>query len=121
MSEKKIRIIAVPPGEAPEHIRQAWVGVVIPLPPPPFDCLRCLSTAGVLSGPKTPLGQISALLRGKSTKRYGYAVEALTAVSALAEKNPEAAEWWRKNTQHLMEKGKMLVFPVDVCEDVEQT
>ena len=121
MSAKKIRIIAIPPGEAPDHIRQAWIGVVIPLLPPPFDRLRCISTAGVLSGPKTPLGQISALLRGKSTKRYGYAVEALTAVGALAEKNPEAAKWWRQNTSYLMEKGGMLVFPADVCEDVEQT
>lgn len=119
MSTIKIRIIAVPPGEAPEHIRQAWVGVVIPLPPPPFDRLRGLPTAGVLSGPKTRLSRLSALLRGKGTRRWGYAVEALDAVAALAEKNPEAAEWWHKNTQHLMKKGAMLFFPDDVCEVLE--
>ena len=28
----KIRIISTPPGEAPEHIRQAWVGLVLPVP-----------------------------------------------------------------------------------------
>ncbi|MFA5375394.1 MAG: hypothetical protein WC455_06550 [Dehalococcoidia bacterium] len=121
MSAKKIRIIAVPPGEAPEHIRQSWIGVVIPLPPPPFDEKRSIPSAGVLSGPKTPLGQISALLRGKGTKRYGYAVETLDAVGALAEKNPEAAQWWYKNTSFLMKKGQMLVFPAEVCEEVVET
>jgi hypothetical protein len=29
---KKIRIIAAPPGFAPEKIRQSWIGVEIPLP-----------------------------------------------------------------------------------------
>ena len=27
-----IRIKSTPPGEAPEHIRQAWVGLVLPVP-----------------------------------------------------------------------------------------
>lgn len=118
MSAKKMRIIAVPPGEAPENIRQAWVGVVIPLLPPPFDQKRSIPCAGVLSGPKTLLGQISAQLRGKRFQTFGYVVEALAAVNALAEKDAMAAQWWRTNASFRMKKGQMFVFPADVCEEV---
>jgi hypothetical protein len=121
MSAKKIRIIAVPPGEAPEYIRQAWVGVVIPLPPPPLDQKRSIPSAGVLSGPKTPLGQMSALVRGKGFQRYGYTVEAIDAVEALAKKDAKAAEWWQKNASFRMKKGQMFVFAADVCEEVVET
>jgi len=31
MKRRYIRIVAVPPGEAPEEVRKAWVGVRIPL------------------------------------------------------------------------------------------
>ena len=121
MSAKKIRIIAVPPGEAPENIRQAWIGVVIPLLPPPLDEKRFIPSAGVLSGPTTLLGQISALVRGKRFQSYGYAVETLDAVDALAKKDTEAAQWWYKNASFRMKKGQLLVFPAYVCEEVVET
>ena len=121
MSAKKIRIIDVPPGEAPEHIRQAWIGVVIPLLPPPLDEKRFVRSAGVLSGPKTLLGQVSALARLKGFQSYGYAVEALDAVDALAKKDAEAAQWWHKNASFRMKKGQLLVFPAYVCEEMVET
>jgi hypothetical protein len=117
--KKRIRIIAVPPGEAPDHIRQSWVNVAIPLSPPPYDKKRRFRSVGVVSGPKTILGLIFAAVRGKCFKWDGYAVEALVAVEALAEKNADAAQWWRQNAPHLMRKGQRLVFPAEVCEEVE--
>lgn len=112
---KRINIIKTPPGEAPQSIRDAWVGVAIPLRPPPFDTPRRFYGVGVLSGPKTLLGQLWALVRGKCFIWEAYSVDALTAVEALAEKSPESAKWWREHTPSLIQPDKRLMFPVEVC------
>ena len=49
----EIRIISAPPGEAPDHIRAAWIGLVLPIAVPGA---RYLPTVGVLSRPKSRFG-----------------------------------------------------------------
>jgi hypothetical protein len=96
-----VRVVRTPPGEAPETIRRAWVGVKLPLRR--WETEPCLhQTEGVLS----------QRMRGTGV---GYAVSARAAVNALASHSPEAAEWWRTNSPHFRERGQ-LWFPVDVCE-----
>jgi hypothetical protein len=114
-----IRIVATPPGEAPEEIRKAWIGVRIPLPM--FDTKpHEWRSAGVLTGPKNFLDQIHALFTGKFVKRKGYAVSANEAIAALQAANPEAAQWWRTNAPHMLEYGKAFVFAAEACrEEVE--
>jgi len=60
-----IRIKSIPSGEAPEHIRQAWIGVVIPVPPRLTERRNFLGF-GVLSGPKSRLGAVLFLLLGRA-------------------------------------------------------
>jgi len=63
-----IKIISVPPGQAPEWVRKEWIGVVITL------------QAGLIGN------------------KYGsYRVDAHEAIRRLKEKSPEAATWLEKN------------------------
>jgi hypothetical protein len=97
-----LRVIRMPPGEAPEEIRQAWVGVELPL--------RRWETK---SGLHTTEGVLS--LHG-SGKVHGYAVDGRAAVEALAAHSPEAAHWWRTFAPQVVAPGYLLLFPSEVCE-----
>jgi len=95
----KIRIVACPPGQAPEDVREAWVGLEIPL-----------------STKQPPAG---AVFRGAVDKApikdiEGYAVSRDVAVRMLRKKNPKAAKWWRKNARWLIKN--LLIFPKNVCQ-----
>ncbi len=114
MKRTFIRIIATPPGEAPEEIRRAWVGVRIPLPLF-LGHAKDWRSAGVLTGPKSLLERLSALWSGRFERRRGYAVSVTEAISALEAVHPGAATWWREHTPHAIKPGKAFVFAADVC------
>lgn len=106
----KIRIIDVPPGEAPKEIRMQWVGVEIPL-------LTEQNTEGLVSG--VPGGEPDHQNLG------GYRVSPDEAIFALRKKDVMAAivaaDWWsdwRRNNP----MGKMceaFIFAKNVCELVK--
>jgi hypothetical protein len=109
-----IRIIAVPPGPAPEWVREEWVGLVLPLPEGPMGRRRLLSMSAVLppsrgclsslfeSGLYPWLLHLYAWLTDSLMKVDGYAVEALRAVEILSVDSPEAAAWWHQSAPSLM-------------------
>jgi hypothetical protein len=108
-----VRIVAVPPGEAPFWVRQKWVGLELPVVR--YSAHRKFLTFGVLSTPRSWLAQWAAILRGRVEVIAGYAVEAAPAVEILAKASPEAAAWWRENTPHLIAPKRYLVFHEEVC------
>lgn len=113
-----IRIIARPPGEAPEHIRDAWVGVELPLAAGK-DYARQFRVRGVLTGPHGPTPwwrYLMNILTGASRRQAGYAVDALAAVDVLAAKDPAAADWWRQHCAYLLDGKRRFCFSADVCE-----
>ena len=73
------RIVSTPRGEAPEAVRRAWVGVVLPL----SESLSGIKVDyyGVLTGTVQP-------------KRSVVTVPAVIALKALKEKDPQAAYWF---------------------------
>lgn len=77
-----IRITKIPDGEAPEIVRQAWVGLELP----------CHLVAG-FSGPDA----VEVITKQKVAPRYGFTVPQDQALSILAEKHPGAATWWKKH------------------------
>ncbi len=100
-----VRIVHTPPGDAPEHIRRAWVGLELPL-------IRGESQP---SAPKTV-----AVLSGEAQETMtGYLVHGGAAIRRLAAGSPEAAEWWREQAPHVLAPGYQLFFPCAVCERVE--
>ena len=114
-----IRIRSTPPGEAPEHIRAAWVGLELPLAPNARGLHSGLGF-GVLSGPRSAIGQWFALLLGRGQRETGYIVEADQAVELLAAKSPQAAAWWREHAACWIAPGRQLLFSADACEEIPE-
>jgi len=111
-----IRIVATPPGEAPEEVRQAWVGLELPLAAGETGP-RVVPTSGVLSGPRTLLGKLVALLTGQAKQSWGYVIDAPQALTLLAEAAPWAARWWREHVPHAWEPGYRFLFSAAVCAE----
>ncbi len=114
MKRTYIRIIATPPGEAPEEIRRAWVGVRIPLPLF-HGHAKDWRASGVLTGPKSLFARLWAPFFGRLDRHRGYAVAVVEAIAALEAANPTAARWWRENTPQAIRPGKAFVFAAEVC------
>jgi hypothetical protein len=112
-----IRIINTPSGEAPEQVRAAWVGIVLPLA---IFGVRDVATIGVLSLPKTWLGSLYAYLSGGMKRAQGYTVKADRAIEILATHSPAAANWWRENAAAAIRPGMYFLFPTESCQQVEQ-
>jgi hypothetical protein len=93
-----IAITAMPAGDAPPEIRQAWVGTVLPVK-------KC---------DLIPVKNQPVLAASKP--EWGYVVDAMIALNHLAERSPSAAQWWITNRPDLLQAGAELVF-----RDVECT
>jgi hypothetical protein len=116
--KRLLRIEAVPPGEAPQWVREQWVGLALPLAGRQSSP-RSVLTSGVMSGPKSLWASLAALISGKLVRRTGYVVETSAAVAILATKSPEAAAWWRENTPWLGRPGRYFVSPYEVGRVME--
>jgi hypothetical protein len=110
-----IRIVRQPIGEAPEWVRDAWIGLSLPLA---SKREREWRGFGVLTRPHGWLSQVWALLAGKSFKVRGYAVNARVAVDQLAEHSPTAAAWWREHAPQMLTGRRYFVFDAPACEPI---
>lgn len=111
----RIRIIQRPEGEAPEWVRDAWIGLELPLlHPEPITT----PGVGVLSGPKTWLGWMIRRFTGRFERFTGYLVDANDAVLRLEKRNPTAAIWWRTHAGALVAPGGEFIFDTAACEVV---
>jgi hypothetical protein len=108
-----ICITSVPPGEAPQWVREKWVGLELPTIGSPRA--RVYSTVGTVSGPISCLGLLAAFLRGRTKRTSGYIVSGEAALKALDEVSPEAAAWWRANAPNFVRRGRYLVFHDSAC------
>ncbi|MFC1595240.1 hypothetical protein ACFL3E_02320 [Patescibacteria group bacterium] len=78
-----IRITKTPAGDAPEHIKEQWVGLILP---------------GYYFGkPEKPVQEVSVVL-GNNTQieRAVYIVSIWRALEILKQKSPEAAEYYEE-------------------------
>ena len=113
----QIRITSIPPGEAPEHVRKAWIGLVLPVPDR-FAGSRETLGFGVLSAPRTFVGALIALCLGRAKRETGYIVAADRAIEILTLHAPYAAAWWRENASRVIAPGRHFVFARDACEEI---
>jgi len=79
-----IRIVSVPPGEAPLWVREKWVGLQLPLVPGKAKP-GSFRTSGVLTGPRNSLSRIWRLIAGQMPRQTGYAVDVDAALQVLDE------------------------------------
>jgi len=110
-----VKIVRPPDGEAPLWVREAWVGVTLPLKE---QGLKTLPSIGVLSGPKSSLGWLWASLTGAPITVTGYLTAAAQAIEILAETRPEAARWWRENAPKFLREEAEFMFEAPACERV---
>ncbi len=113
----EVRVIAVPPGEAPEHIRRAWLGLVLPLAPwapGPVEGAEC-------DGPTKPVGvfaTLARLLTGRYPGGLYYVTSVDAALAVLERASPGASAWWLENTPHLIGANRTFQIAAGVCEEV---
>jgi hypothetical protein len=72
-TNRTIRIVGVPPGEAPFWVREQWVGLELPLTRHPAP--RAFYAFGVLSSPRTWLPQLWEIVRGRVARIQGSPVD----------------------------------------------
>ena len=109
-----IRIVKRPRGEAPEDVRDAWIGLVLPVLPR-YSRLVEGRGLGVLSAPRSWLARRLKTLFGRGPRTRGYVVDSTAAVELLGNVNPLAAAWWRTNTPYLLEPRRYLIFEEECC------
>jgi len=113
-----IRIVRVPPGEAPFWVREKWIGLELPLADGDRSP-REAYTSGVLSGPRNRLTAILWGLLGRLRRETGYAVDVNCALGVLEKVAPDAALWWRENVPRLSAKKRKFLFHASACERVQ--
>ncbi|HQR09124.1 MAG TPA: hypothetical protein PLN21_20045 [Gemmatales bacterium] len=97
----QMKIIARPPGDAPEWVRDAWIGLVLPM------AVELLPEA--------------ASTKAKSQEVIRFAVYAHEAMAILAAAQPKAAEWWKqKFPAAFTSKTLIFDFAREVCELVNR-
>ncbi|WP_420967183.1 hypothetical protein [Bradyrhizobium sp. B120] len=111
-----IRIVAVPPGEAPYWVREKWIGLELPVER--HANRRRFYGLGVLSMPRQWWKQCLLVLFGRAEIIDGYAVEATAALERLNQSSPEAAAWWRTHALDVVRPGRYLVFHEHACQVV---
>jgi hypothetical protein len=103
----RIRILTPPPGEAPAHVRAAWVGCELPVFATTDDSRVGQQMKGTLSG-------------RKAEHFDGFTVQSIEAVAALERHDAAAARWWREKASQVIQPGKLFAFPTDTCELIEE-
>jgi hypothetical protein len=113
-----IRVVRVPPGEAPLWVREKWVGLELPLARGESGPRHVL-TSGVVSGPRNRFAALWRRLLGRLPDKAGYAVYVIDALAVLESTAPEAVEWWRTNSPHLVNRKRKFLFQQASCEMVD--
>lgn len=110
-----VEIVATPAGEAPLWVREAWIGLILPMAP--GGDKRRRSSFGVLSAPRTRVG---ALLGTLFNTRWvdGYVVPSAEAIRLLAMRNPGAANWWRTHTGFADCERAAFIFDAPACRPI---
>ncbi len=93
---KTIKVINTPAGEAPEIVRQQWVGSLLHA-----------------SGPNDG-GEVGVLADTPRPRRLGYRVEREHALEVLDNISPAAADWFRNNSLW----SPYFVFGVDEVQEI---
>ena len=112
-----VEIVTTPFGEAPVWVREAWVGLTLPLVPGRGG-KGSFATVGVLSGPHTYWPQLWLHLTGRVMRIEGYLVDREAAFDLLGGRRPDALAWWRAETE-VGKRGKGgLIFDAPACQPV---
>ena len=111
-----ITFISPPPGEAPDEVRRAWVGVTVPVTTDEARLLDSIPVVGVRSGPHGFWRQLLAVVTRRAETWRGYAIESRKCIEHLRNHDPAAASWWVEHAPRYLEPRRSFVFPAECCE-----
>ncbi|NYT39892.1 hypothetical protein HZY97_03920 [Sphingomonas sp. R-74633] len=114
--QHSVEIVATPAGEAPLWVREAWIGLTLPLWP--GYARGTWRSAGVLSSPRTRWGAFWASLFDRK-RTTGYLVPSAQAIRLLAAHSPEAADWWRTHTGFADDEYMGFIFDAPACRPID--
>ena len=112
----QVKIVRAPRGEAPDWVREAWVGLVLPLKE---SRLTTVTTSGVLSGSRSAMGMFWASLTGAPVSMTGYLTPAARAIEILERAQPKAAAWWREHAPKFLREEAEFLFDAPACVRVD--
>jgi hypothetical protein len=116
-----IRFVSPPPGEAPEEVRNGWVGLTVPVTSREARLLKHAPGVGVLSGPHAFWRQLWAIATRRVVWWRGYAIESRKCIEHLRNHAPDAAAWWVEFAPRYMEPNRYFLFPAECCEVGQQS
>src|SRR5690348_11847251 len=98
-----IRIESIPQGTGPKHVREAWVGLVLPVADIPGPTVRTFPI-----GPPAKRNlwhKVQNLFRRELVEQPTpvYSVSFPEAVALLEKSNPVAAQWYKENCAHTLQ------------------
>ena len=105
-----LKITSTPPGDAPDWVREKWVGLSLPLADEEGVAHTSETFSVLLSHPKTRIGYYWGRLRGRIKKQTGYIVYSAVAIEVLDQSSPDAAAWWRSNVPWVDQPGATFLF-----------
>jgi hypothetical protein len=117
---RRVRIESTPPGDAPERVRRAWIGLTLPLSLKAEAQPGIYATQSVLAAKH---GFVAGILRRfnpvlEEQPLPHYIIEASVAIAILQSAEPEAASWWEKHAPHVLEPGKLFAFAAHCCREL---
>lgn len=111
-----IRISSRPAGDAPDWVRDAWIGLTLPTRQTSPRVWRAMKLANWRGNVFLRLWD---MLRGKSYRCSGYAVNGKAAVAVLEKSRPDAADWWKTHAGPMVTGRSGLIFDAACCEQVD--
>jgi hypothetical protein len=90
----------------PDEVKQAWIGLTLPLS----------ELAFIL--PRKHKFTIKTNGKTKEIEQLAFWVETLIAVNILRKTNPMAAKWWEDNKPELLQPAKSFIYNYRCCKEV---
>ena len=116
-----IKIVATPIGDAPLKVRQAWIGLTLPLHESSLAGPIAMPGVSVFAAATGFQTWLRWLLRRPYpiTDYTGYIVPSAAAIRLLAEVSPSAANWWRQNVPAFLQADATFIFDAACCRPVQ--
>ena len=110
-----LEFVSPPPGEAPEEVRAAWVGLRVPVTKKESRLVKGMPVVGVCSGPQGFWAQLWALVTRRVEYWNGYAIASAKCIELLHDHAPAAAAWWAQHAPRYLKSKSRFVFPAECC------
>lgn len=108
-----IEIIRRPFGDAPEWVRDGWIGARLPLAATDKTSWQSVS---IFERRKGLFPWLWMTLTGQTRRVQAYAVIAKDAVDILDRQDVRAANWWHENVPELLDGSQLFLFDAACCE-----